>query len=111
MVLTFGAFSVFGTVSGVEISGVIANVRDLGPMIGGLVGGPLVGLGAGLIGGGYRYLLGGFTGLACSLATVLAGVFGGALYILNRRKFVGVKGAVAFSAVVEAFHMLLVLLI
>jgi len=111
LVLIFGAFSVFGTVSGVEIFGVIANVRDLGPMIGGLVGGPLVGLGAGLIGGGYRYLLGGFTGLPCSIATILAGVFGGVVYILNRRKFVGVGGAVIFSVFVETFHMLLVLLI
>jgi sigma-B regulation protein RsbU (phosphoserine phosphatase) len=111
MVLIFGAFSIFGTVSGVEIFGVIANVRDLGPMIGGLVGGPLVGLGAGLIGGGYRYLLGGFTGLPCSIATVLAGVFGGGVYMLNRRKFVGVGGAVIFSVFVESFHMLLVLLI
>jgi sigma-B regulation protein RsbU (phosphoserine phosphatase) len=111
MVLIFGVFSVFGTVSGVEIFGVIANVRDLGPMIGGLVGGPLVGLGAGLIGGGYRYLLGGFTGLPCSIATVLAGIFGGAVYVLNRRRFVGVKWAVIFSVFVETFHMLLVLLI
>ncbi len=111
MILTFGAFSVFGTVSGVEVFGVIANVRDLGPMIAGLVGGPLVGLGAGLIGGGYRYLLGGFTGLACSMATVFAGVLGGAVYILNRRRFLGVGGSVIFSAFVEAFHMLLVLLI
>jgi len=111
MILTFGAFSVFGTVSGVEISGVIANVRDLGPMIGGLVGGPLVGLGAGLIGGGYRYLLDGFTGLPCSIATVFAGVFGGIVYILNRQKFVGIRGAVVFSVFVESFHMLLVLLI
>ncbi len=111
LILIFGAFSVFGTVSGVEIAGVIANVRDLGPMIGGLVGGPLVGLGAGLIGGGYRYLLGGFTGLPCSIATVLAGVFGGAVYLLNQRKFVGIRGAVVFSVFVETFHMLLVLLI
>ncbi|HOO54704.1 MAG TPA: SpoIIE family protein phosphatase [Methanothrix sp.] len=111
LVLIFGAFSVFGTVSGVEIAGVIANVRDLGPMIGGLVGGPLVGLGAGLIGGGYRYILGGFTGLPCSIATVLAGAFGGAVYLLNRQRFVGIRGAVIFSVFVESFHMLLVLLI
>lgn len=111
MILIFGGFSVFGTVSGIEIFGVIANVRDLGPMIGGLVGGPVVGLGAGLIGGGHRYLLGGFTASACSIATVLAGVFGGAVYILNRRRFVGLKGSIIFSVFVVSFHMLLVLLI
>lgn len=111
LILIFGGLSVFGTFSGVEIFGVIANVRDLGPMIGGLVGGPVVGLGAGLIGGGHRYLLGGFTGPACSLATVLAGFLGGAVYILNRRRFVGVGGAVIFSAFAVSLHMLLVLLI
>jgi len=111
LILIFGGFSVFGTVSGVEIFGVIANVRDLGPMIGGLVGGPVVGLGAGLIGGVHRYLLGGFTGPACSLATVLAGFLGGAVYLLNRRRFVGVGGAVIFSAFAVSLHMLLVLLI
>ena len=62
MILTFGAFSVFGTVSGVEVFGVIANVRDLGPMIAGLVGGPLVGLGAGLIGGGIATFWAGLRG-------------------------------------------------
>jgi len=111
MVLIFGAFSVFGTVSGVEVFGVVANVRDLGPVIGGLVGGPVVGLGASLIGGGYRFLQGGFTGLACSIATILAGSLAGLVYILNRRRFVGVVGAVILSALFESLHMLLVLLI
>jgi sigma-B regulation protein RsbU (phosphoserine phosphatase) len=111
MVLIFGAFSVFGTVSGVEVFGVIANVRDLGPVIGGLVGGPVVGLGASLIGGGYRFLQGGFTGLACSIATILAGSLAGLVYILNRRRFVGVVGAVILSVLFESLHMLLVLLI
>ena len=45
------------------------------------------------------------------MATVFAGVLGGAVYILNRRRFLGVGGSVIFSAFVEAFHMLLVLLI
>ena len=49
--------------------------------------------------------------MPCSIATILAGVFGGVVYILNRRKFVGVGGAVIFSVFVETFHMLLVLLI
>ncbi len=78
LILIFGAFSIFGTYSGIKLpSGAIANIRDLGPMIAGLIGGPVVGLGAGLIGGTHRYFLGGLTCVPCSLATVIAGLAGG----------------------------------
>jgi len=107
--LIFGAVSIFGTYSGIEIFGAIANVRDLGPMIAGLIGGPVIGLGAGLIGGIHRYFLGGFTCVPCSLATVLAGLFGGIIYMLKRCKFIGVPGAVLFAALMESFHRILVL--
>jgi len=111
MSLVLGALSIFGTYAGFEIFGVRANVRDLGPMVGGLIGGPVIGLGAGLIGGVHRYFLGGFTCLPCSLATVLAGLFGGALYLLNKRKFIGIPGAVLFAALMESFHMGITLLL
>ena len=110
-ILIFGAVSIFGTYSGIEKFGAIANVRDLGPMIAGLIGGPVIGLGAGLIGGIHRYFLGGFTCVPCSLATVLAGLFGGIIYILKRGKFIGVPGAVLFAALMETFHMILVLIL
>jgi sigma-B regulation protein RsbU (phosphoserine phosphatase) len=110
--LIFGIISIFGTYSGLDVFGAIANVRDLGPMIAGLVGGPIVGVGAGLIGGLYRYFfLGGPTTLACSIATILAGLFAGLIYLANGRKFIGVFGAVIFAVLMEGFHMLLALLI
>jgi sigma-B regulation protein RsbU (phosphoserine phosphatase) len=80
-------------------------------MIAGLIGGPVIGLGAGLIGGIHRYFLGGFTCVPCSLATVLAGLFGGIIYILRRGKFIGVSGAVLFAALMETFHMILTLIL
>ena len=36
LVLLFGALSIYGTESGITILGATANVRDLGPMVGGL---------------------------------------------------------------------------
>ena len=111
LILIFGAVSVFGTYSGIEVFGAIANVRDLGPMIGGLIGGPLIGVGAGLIGGVHRYFVGGFTCVPCSLATVFAGLFGGIIYLLKKGKFIGVPGAVVFAALMESFHMILILLL
>jgi sigma-B regulation protein RsbU (phosphoserine phosphatase) len=110
LILIFGAVSIFGTYSGIEIFGAFANVQDLGPMIAGLIGGPVIGVGAGLIGGVHRYFLGGFTCVPCSLATVLAGLFGGIVYLLRKGKFIGVPGAVLFAALMETFHMILVLI-
>ena len=111
LVVVFGALSIYGTVAGVEIPGAIVNVRDLGPMVGGLVGGPAVGLGSGLIGALYRYSLGGFTVVPCTLATILAGLFGGLIWFLNKRKFIGITIAVSFAILMEGLHMLLTLVI
>ncbi|MEN6611504.1 MAG: SpoIIE family protein phosphatase [Methanoregulaceae archaeon] len=111
MVVIFGIISIYGTISGISFFGAIVNVRDLGPMAGGLVGGPFVGLGAGLIGAAYRATLGGPTVISCTLATVIAGILGGIIYLLNHRKFIGVAGAVAFAALMEGLHLLLALLI
>jgi sigma-B regulation protein RsbU (phosphoserine phosphatase) len=65
LILVFGALSVYGTVAGVEFLGAIINIRDLGPMLAGMLGGPVVGLGAGIIGAAYRFSLGGFTVYSC----------------------------------------------
>ncbi len=111
LILVFGAISIYGTESGVDIMGAVINVRDLGPMVGGLAAGPVVGLGAGLIGGAYRATLDGFTVVPCVLATILAGVFGGTIYLLNKRNFIGAQGAILFAVGMESLHMGLVLVI
>lgn len=111
MILIFGVFSIYGTLSGIEIMGAIANIRDLGPAIGGLIGGPLVGIGAGLIGGIHRYTMGGITCIPCSISTVVAGLVGGLIYKYRKGEFVSISGAVIFMALIEAFHMGLALVI
>ncbi len=112
LILLFGALSIFGTYGGLQLpSGAIANIRDLGPMVAGLVGGPIVGLGAGLIGGVHRYFLGGFVCIPCSLSTVIAGLLGGAIYLLKKGKFVTVWQAILFSIFMELLHMGLTLLL
>jgi len=112
LILLFGALSVFGTYGGLILpSGAIANIRDLGPMVAGLVGGPVVGLGAGLIGGLHRYFLGGFVCIPCALSTIIAGLLGGAIYRLKRGEFVAVWQAILFAIFMESLHMGLTLLI
>src|SRR4030065_636327 len=98
--LRFGALSVVGTYGGLILpSGAIANIRDLGPMVAGLVGGPVVGVGAGLIGGIHRCFLGGFVAFPCSLATIFAGIIGGLWYILRKREFATVRQAIVLAVI------------
>ncbi|HUH79248.1 MAG TPA: SpoIIE family protein phosphatase [Methanoregula sp.] len=109
LIIFFGGLSIYGTLSGVDFMGAIVNVRDLGPMVAGLLGGPVVGLGAGLIGAAHRLTLGGFTVYSCSLATVLAGLFGGFIWLASKRTFPGIAIAVLYAILMEGLHMALVL--
>lgn len=112
IVLLFGTFSILGTYMGIPLpSGAIINVRDLGPMMAGLAGGPVIGLGAGLIGGIHRFFLGGFTCTACAVATVLVGLTSGIIRKLNKDKLIRLRWGLLFAALMECFHMGLVLLI
>jgi len=111
LIIFFGALSVYGTIAGFEVNGAFINVRDLGPMLAGLLGGPVVGLGAGLIGAIHRLTIGGFTVYSCSLATVLAGLFGGLIWLIRKRKFAGITISVIFAIAMEALHMLMTLAI
>jgi sigma-B regulation protein RsbU (phosphoserine phosphatase) len=111
LIAIFGILSIFGTYASLEIMGAKANVRDLGPMIAGLIGGPLVGVGAGLVGSLQRLTLGGITAVPCAVATTLAGLLGGMIYLTNRKRFVGVLGAVLFAVLMECLHMLLILIL
>jgi phosphoserine phosphatase RsbU/P len=111
-VIIFGLFSIFGTYIGIpDSSGAISNIRDLAPMIAGLVAGPFVGLAVGLIGGIHRFFLGGPTCIPCSLATVLAGLLAGVIYRLNKGKLLGIIPAMIFACAFELLHAGLVLLI
>jgi len=111
-IVIFGAFSIFGTYTGIVLpSGAISSIRDLGPLVIGLAAGPVAGLGAGLIGGVHRYLLGGFTCVPCGLATVLAGLIGGLVYLINKKRLVGVFNAMIIAVFVEIIHGLVTLAI
>jgi sigma-B regulation protein RsbU (phosphoserine phosphatase) len=111
LILIFGLFSIYGTLGGFRILGGIASIRDLGPTVAGLLAGPVVGLGAGVIGGVHRYLQGGFTAVACGLAPIMAGCVGGLVYLFRRDRFLGIGRAVLLMIGVELMHMALVVAI
>ncbi|MCJ7655653.1 MAG: hypothetical protein MUO97_10240 [Dehalococcoidia bacterium] len=111
-IVIFGGFSIFGTYAGIPLaSGAVVNIRDFAPMVAGLTAGPIIGLAVGLIGGMHRLLLGGFTCIPCGLATVLAGLIGGAIHYFNKGKLIGILQGVLLAVFVELLHGGLTLLI
>lgn len=101
LIAFFGILSVLGSATGLSIYGAAVNVRDLGPMAGGLICGPYVGIGAGIIGGLFRFAQGGpymWTGLS---APILSGFLGGILYLVNKRQFVPTWAAVLLIGLSE----------
>ncbi|QEM70088.1 sensor histidine kinase [Geobacter sp. FeAm09] len=109
----FGAAGIFATYCGFPVHGAIANLRTVPVVIGGILGGPLVGLSAGVIAGAHRYFydIGGVTSVSCAIATPLAGVVAGLLYRrLHRRAFDPLM-AFFIGIVAESIKMGLILLL
>lgn len=111
-IVIFGLFSIFGTYIGIPTSyGAISNIRDLAPMVAGLVGGPYIGVAVGLIGGIHRLFLGGESAVACALATILAGLLAGMVYRFKKGELLGVVPAMVFAVGIELLHGGLALLL
>ena len=111
--LLFGCVSAFASSYGVEMLGTVVNVRDAAPLSAGLIFGAPAGVISGCIGGLYRFFLGAGddTRLACSMATILAGIIAA---ILHKRMFDNKKPTwgygVCIAIACEVIHMILIFL-
>ncbi|MBQ5951639.1 MAG: SpoIIE family protein phosphatase [Lachnospiraceae bacterium] len=104
-----GVFGIYGNISGFEYNGAVISVRDIGPMLAGVMGGPVSGLAAGMIAGLHRLMLGGITAQACVVATCCIGLACG---LISRAKPAAVERplwAFLISACMETFHLCVVL--
>ncbi len=109
LMMVFGAFSAIGNKIGIPVMGSMANTRIVGPVAGGLIGGPLVGFGAGVIGGIPRYFMGGYTLWASVLGNLVAGLVSGIACRLPGFRRFDVKTAVCTGLVCELILKALVL--
>ncbi len=112
----FGIFGILATYMGVPLGGAIVNSRVVWMALGGILGGPWVGLSAGIIAGTHRFLTntGGLTTQACGIATVVEGFLGGIIYhylISKKRKKFDAMAALITGIMMEALHMLIILAI
>jgi len=109
-IIMFTIIGIYGTTLGIPVVGAISNIRDTAPFVAGFIGGPIVGIITGLLAGLHRFLLGGFTQLPCSLATLLAGVIAG--FVSNSfKKSLSYWLAITVAVCLELFHMILILLL
>ena len=111
LALVFGAFSAMGNYIGIPVVGALANTRIVGPIAGGLLGGPLVGVGAGILGAIPRYLIGGYTVAASVLANILAGLISGYVYKKYGPGRLNLKIALTTAFVCELNLKILILLL
>ncbi|MBR4450526.1 MAG: SpoIIE family protein phosphatase [Clostridia bacterium] len=105
-----GIFGIYGNISGFNLKGAVISVRDIGPMLAGFVGGPVSGLVAGLVAGIHRLMMGGITAQACVVATCCIGLFCGLFSLKFRDKIKKPYVSLALGAVMEAFHLGVVLI-
>ncbi|WP_052090873.1 LytS/YhcK type 5TM receptor domain-containing protein [Desulfosporosinus sp. HMP52] len=113
LAIGFGLFCILSTYTGVQLEGVIVNTRVIGALAGGILGGPVVGIGAGLIGGIHRYFydIEKFTSVACALATLSAGILGAVFSPHFQRGKWNQSALFAITALSEIIQMVLILLL
>ncbi len=82
----------------------MAHSALVGVVIGGLMGGPAVGAGAGLIAGTHLLYIGGFTGLAFGIASPLTGILaGGVARFFSQERVISPVKALFLSACLRRF--------
>jgi two-component system, LytTR family, sensor kinase len=77
----FSAISMMGTYLGLPVHDALANTRAIGPVLAGIIGGPILGTSVGFTGGLHRYFFGGFTAFSCGLSTTAEGFIGGLVHL------------------------------
>lgn len=100
---------IYGTYAAIPIEGALANSRVIGPVMAGLLGGPLVGMATGFLAGVHRYFLGGFTDVACAVSTTVEGLLAGLVYLRYHRRSMHWGTAWLVGFVAEGVQMLIIL--
>ncbi|MBO8172756.1 MAG: sensor histidine kinase [Bacillaceae bacterium] len=128
LIVAFGVMGIIGTYTGVPVDSealtqffpsyslsvdeAIANARVVGVATAGLLGGPMMGLGAGVIAGLHRLSLGGFTAFACGVSTIVEGLFAGWVgRKYGKEGFISLRQAFLTGFLAETLQMVIILLL
>ncbi len=108
--IVFGLIGILGTYFGIPVGDALANSRVIGVMAAGLIGGPVMGVSAGIIAGGHRYLLGGFTAFSCGIANICEGLLAGMVHRYYPDKLIPWWMALVAGIIGEIMQMGIILL-
>lgn len=87
LAIFFGGISILSTYTGTYVNGAILNTRVIGVIAGGLIGGPVVGIGSALIAGFHRFAfdIGGFTAVSCTISTLFEGLLASTIWVHHQK--------------------------
>lgn len=115
--ILLGLAAIYCTAGGYHSGGLIVNLRDVGPMVGGLFFGPVTGVVAAVIGAAHRFWVGsatymdvGDSTIPCVVATMVSGILGSLVWRFNGKRPPRLFVAVFMALLMSAIHMGIVFL-
>lgn len=113
LAIFFGALSILSTYISTDVNGAIANTQSISILSAGLIGGPITGMGAALVGGLHRWLfdLNGFAAVADACAAIVGGILGAMFHQRFQDRELRNWRLMALGGFCEVFHMAIILLI
>ncbi|EMU54062.1 MAG: two-component system, LytTR family, sensor kinase [Clostridium butyricum] len=108
----FSILGIMGTCLGVPYNGSIVNIRNVSVVVASIVCGPLIGGISGIVCALHRYLYvgGQITAIPCAIATVIAGIIPGIIYIKSEKKDKYTYGVFSIVAI-ESLSIILIKII
>ncbi len=101
LIAIFSSFSIYGIMNRVPVAGGLLALTHTGQIVGGLVAGPVVGIGTGIVMGIYRYCIGGQQVIPSTIITFLPGLLAGLYYMYQRGRAPRTPEAVIFTVIYE----------
>lgn len=111
LIFIFGFFSAIGNYLSIPVMGSFAHTRLVGVVAGGLLGGPVIGIGAGVIGAIPRYFMGGDVALPAILANIAIGLISGLFSLRYGARNIDLKVALFSAVTAEAILKTVVILL
>jgi LytS/YehU family sensor histidine kinase len=87
LIMVFSLISIYGGMQGIWVNDIAVRLSDLGPILAGLLGGPIIGLVTGLVGGVYFLAAGGWDAAPWIIETTVIGLVSGILSMYWRGRF------------------------
>ena len=111
MISYFSILSIVGTYMGIKVEPkAFANIRPIGVIMAGYMGGPIVGTIVGLIAGINRYSLEGITAFSCSFAAIIEGLVGALGRKYTKNNIFNIKIGIIIGLIAEICHMIIILI-